>query len=191
MTIATMLVVAALVFGLCFLVDKGFSRLFRSRVQHRSGRAVRANKRYALAGLALLLLGVLALVSGLVKGLFFVTGCCFVFVLGAGLIGYYLSFGVFYDEDSFLYTTFGKKAAECRFGEIRGQRLYVLQGGNILIELHLADGRAISLTSAMEGTYPFLDHAFSAWCRQTGRTEEGCDFHDPSQNLWFPTQEDT
>ena len=36
-----------------------------------------------------------------------------------------------------------------------------------------------------------LDAAFAAWCAQTGRDPEKCDFHDPSQSLWFPTVEET
>ena len=48
MTFFLILLIAAAVFGLCFAVDKAFAKLFRSKAQHRSGRAVRANKRYGL-----------------------------------------------------------------------------------------------------------------------------------------------
>ena len=71
-----------------------------------------------------------------------------------------------------------------------GQKLYLVQGGNIIVELHMDDGTTVSLQSAMEGIYPFLDTAFAAWCLQTGRDPQSCDFHDPSQSLWFPTVED-
>ena len=54
----------------------------------------------------------------------------------------------------------------------------------------MSDGTTVSLQSAMEGIYPFLDTAFTGWCAQTGRDPEQCDFHDPSQSLWFPTVED-
>ena len=37
---------AGLVFLACWLVDKGFTKLFRSQAQHRSGLSVRPNKRY-------------------------------------------------------------------------------------------------------------------------------------------------
>ena len=40
------LIVAALVFGICFLIDKGFTKLFRSQAEHMSGTAVRLSKRY-------------------------------------------------------------------------------------------------------------------------------------------------
>ena len=58
MGILRILLIAVLVFGLCFLADKGFSRLFRSKVQHRSGLAVRASKRYGSFGVILLVLGI-------------------------------------------------------------------------------------------------------------------------------------
>ena len=118
--------------------------------------------------------------------------CCAFYtwlLMGAALITYYMSFGIFYDADSFILTTFGKKSVVYRFADIRAQQLYTIQGGGVLVELHMADGRTVSIQSAMEGAYPFLDHAFAAWCRQTGRDPESCGFHDPSQSLWFPTEE--
>ena len=189
MNLITTIVVAALVFGLCYAVDKGFSAKFRSQSQHHSGLAVRLNKRYAIFGLILTVLGILAVCSGIGGDTVLLVGGIAVLLIGLGLITYYLTFGIFYDADTFLYTSFGKKSVEYRFGDILTQQLYVVQGGGIIIELHLKDGKAVSLQSAMEGTYPFLDHAFAAWCRQTGRVPESCDFHDPSQSLWFPVEE--
>ena len=61
--------------------------------------------------------------------------------------------------------------------------------GNILIELHMTDGRSVNLQAGMIGVYAFMDTAFANWCRQTGRTVEGCDFHDPDNSLWFPMME--
>ena len=58
LTLILILLVAAAVFGVCFLVDKAFAKLFRSKAQHRSGKAVRANKRYGLFGVILLVLGI-------------------------------------------------------------------------------------------------------------------------------------
>ena len=114
-----------------------------------------------------------------------------IIVLGIGccLVGHYLSFGIFYDADSFILTAFGKKSLTYKFSQIRHQKLYMIQGGSIVVELHMTDGTAVSIHTSMEGAYPFLDHAFSAWCRLTGRDPEDCDFHDPSQSLWFPTVE--
>jgi len=57
MNLAIIILVAALVFGICYLVDKGFTRLFRSKAQHRSGKAIRASKRYGGIGTVLMALG--------------------------------------------------------------------------------------------------------------------------------------
>ena len=59
------LIVAAVVFFLCWVVDKLFSRLFRSKAQQRSGMAVRANKRYGVFGVILSVLGILGIVAGI------------------------------------------------------------------------------------------------------------------------------
>ncbi len=185
---ATVLVIAA-TFGVCFLLDKGFTKIFRSQAQHHSGLAVRLNKRYAVFGLILAVLGVLAVFAGISDGPVLLWGGVIVLVMGAALIVYYLSFGVFYDEDTLLVTGFGKKNVTYRFGDIVHQKLYVLQGGGVVIELHMKDKKAVSVQSGMDGVYPFLDHAFAAWCRQTGRDPESCDFHDPSNSLWFPMEE--
>jgi hypothetical protein len=182
--------IAAVIFGICYLVDKGFSKLFRSKAQHRSGMAVRANKRYGIFGVVLTVLGIMAICVGVTDGPVLIWGGIFVLLMGVALAVYYLSFGIFYDGESLLLQRFGKKDLSYAYREIVGQKLYLIQGGSIVIELHMADGSALSVQSSFEGTYPFLDAAFSAWCRQTGREESECDFHDPSQSLWFPTVED-
>ena len=58
-----------------------------------------------------------------------------------------------------------------------------------LIELYLSDGRAVQVQGTMEGAYAFMDHAFSAWLKQTGRTREDCPFYDPQNSCWFPPVE--
>ena len=190
MTFFLILLIAAAVFGLCFAVDKAFTKLFRSKAQHRSGMAVRANKRYGLFGVILSVLGIMAICVGIADGSVLLWGGVIVLLMGAALAVYYLSFGVFYDGETFLLSRFGKKEVTYRFSDIKGQKLYMVQGGNVIIELHMADGGTVSLQSTMDGVYPFLDTAFAAWCLQTGRDPQSCDFHDPSQSLWFPTVED-
>ncbi len=191
MTFFLILLIAAAVFGLCFAVDKAFAKLFRSKAQHRSGMAVRANKRYGLFGVILSVLGVMAICVGISDGSVLLWGGIIVLLMGICLAVYYLSFGVFYDGETFLLSRFGKKDITYRFDQIQGQKLYLVQGGNVIIELHMTDGNTVSLQSTMDGVYPFLDTAFAAWCMQTGRDPQSCDFHDPSQSLWFPTVEET
>ena len=191
MQLFPILVIAAIVFGLCYLVDKAFTRAFRSKAQHMSGRAVRLTKRYGVFGVIFSVLGIMAIVIGSNGEPVLLWGGVIVLLMGICLAVYYLSFGIFYDGETFLQSRFGKKDIVCRYADIIGQKLYLVQGGNIIIELHLKDGSAVSLQSSMDGVYPFLDTAFAAWCLQTGRDPQSCDFHDPSQSLWFPTVEET
>lgn len=191
MELIGILLVAAVVLGLCYLIDKAFTKTFRSKAQHRSGLAVRANKRYGIFGVILSVLGILGFFTGLTDGPVLLVGGIVVLLMGLGLAVHYLSFGIFYDGESFLLSRFGKKDREYRYQDIQGQRLYVIQGGTILVELYMTDGSTVSVQSSMDGAYSFLDAAFAAWCRQTGRDPENCEFHDPSQSLWFPTMEDT
>lgn len=182
------IIVAALVFGICFLVDKGFTRVFRSQAQHMSGTAVRLSKRYGSFGLIIAVIGLAAVFTGLGGGLVLIIGGAILMVFGIGLVVYYLSYALFYDEESFIFTTVGKKAKTYYYRDIKQQQLYNNQG-HLLIELHMADGDAVQLQSTMNGCFEFMDHAFKAWLRQTGRKEEDCPFHDPANSCWFPPVE--
>ncbi len=190
MSMIAIIITAALIFGICYLVDKTFAKLFRSKAQHRSGKAVRASKRYGVFGVILTVLGIMAMCIGVSDGPVLIWGGAFVLLMGICLAVYYLSFGIFYDGESMLLCRFAKKDTVYYYRNIVGQKLYLIQGGNVVVELHMADGSALSVNTNMDGVYPFLDTAFAAWCLQTGRDPQSCDFHDPSQSLWFPTVED-
>lgn len=183
-----MLVVIAAVFGLCFLADKGFQRIFRGKVQHASGLSVKLNKRYGAFGAILIALGVAAFFAGLNGTMVLLIGGPIVLLMGIGLAVYYLSFGVYYDSDSFIYSSFGKKSVTYRYNQIEGQMLYAINGGHI-IELHMTDGKAVSLQSTMIGVYPFLDKAFAGWCHQKSIDPETCEFYDKENSCWFPNVE--
>ena len=183
------LILAAVVFGACFLVDKGFSRLFRSRKEHQSGMAVKHNKRTALFGLVLAVLGIAGILTGISGGLGLVVLSAAVLLMAVCLIVYYLSFGIYYDEEGFLVSAFRKKERRWAYGSIREQKRYVIQGGSVLVELHMEDGTVVSIQSTMDGAYPFLDHAFARWCAQKGIDPDSCEFHDPSQHRWFPEED--
>ena len=190
MQIIPILLVAAAVFGICYLVDKAFTKKFRSKQQHMSGLAVRANKMYGVFGVLLIAVGVMAIVVGIGSGILLLIGGIVVLVMGAALAAHYLSFGIFYDGETFLVSSFGKKSVAHSYKEITEQKLYVLQGGSVLVELYLTDGTSVTLQSTLDGVYPFLDTAFAGWCIQTGRDPQSCDFHDPSKHWWFPHEEE-
>lgn len=181
-----MIFVAALVFFLCWVVDRLFARLFRSKAQHRSGLAVRASKRYGIFGVMLSVLGLLGIVTGSGGEPVLTWAGAAVLLMGIALAVHYLSFGIFYDGESFLLCRFGRKSQEHRYEEILSQKLYVVTGGSSVIELALKDGSTVSLQSTMDGVYPFMDTAFAGWCMQTGHEMNACDFYDPAKSWWFP-----
>lgn len=180
--------VAAVVFGLCFLLDKGFTKVFRGKEQHKSGLSVRYNKKFGAFGLILVVLGIAGLFASGGHDVLLLIGGSVVILAGIAMIVYYMTFGIFYDNDSFVLTTLGKKSATYQFRDIQSQQLFA-SGGTTIIELYLTDGRSVTVQSTMEGAYPFLDKAYVGWCRQKGIDPDACDFHDPANSLWFPTAE--
>lgn len=189
MGLLSILLVGAATFGLCFLLDKGFTGIFRSKPQHQSGLSVRLSQHYGGAGLLLMILGIAAILKGLESTVLLIAGAV-VALLGVGLIVYYMSFGVYYDGSSFILTTFGRKSRTYAYRQIQGQKLYRVAGGNVVIELYLDDGRTLALQSNMKGVYPFLDTAFAKWCEQTEKQAADCPFHDPQNSCWFPSMEE-
>lgn len=190
MNILSMLVIAAIVFGACRVIDILFTNAFRSKAQHRSGMSVRVNKRYGVFGVSLCVLGVLSMGVGVTGGLALILGGAVVLIMGICLAVYYLTHGIFYDGESFLVASFRKEDRVYQFDQIREQKLYLIQGGSVIIELYMTDGTSVSLQSSMDGVYLFLDTAFAGWCIQKGIDPQTCDFHDPSKSWWFPHEEE-
>ncbi len=182
-------VVIGLVFGLCFLIDKVFTKAFRSKAQHKSGKSVRLNKRYGAFGIILVALGAAAVFAGIKNGWILLAAGAVIVLFGAALVVYYMTCAIFYDEDAFIYTFFGKKSVTYAYKDIQAQQLYNTQG-HIMVDLYMTDGTSVSVQSTMLGCFEFLDFAFAAWLRQTGKKEEDCPFHDPSNSIWFPPLED-
>ena len=190
MEILFLLLFAAAMFGLCFLADFLFKKLFRSKKQHISGRSVRLSKRYGSFGALMVTLGVAGVFAWVNGGeLILCAGGSLVLVVGIGLIVYYLTFGIYYDDDGFLYHSFGKRGITYDYADILGQKLYTASG-NIVVELHMKDGKTVAIQATMEGPFAFLDEAFAGWCRQTEHDPDNCEFHDPANSLWFPTMEE-
>ncbi len=181
-------ILIGIVLGLCYLADKGLGKLFRGKKQHQSGLKVKPAKRYATIGVVIGVLGAAAMFTVKTQGwLLFGAGALLV-VVAAGLLTYYLTFGIYYDADSFLVSRFGRRSIAYEYKQIQGQQLYTGMG-NVLIELHMDDGKTVTLQSSMVGVYPFMDKAFYNWLRQTGREQQDCPFFDPQNSCWFPPVE--
>ncbi len=184
------LIVAILAFSVCFAADHGFQKLFRNKVQHRSGLSVRANKYYAVVGIVVFIFGIAGLFAGIGgKEWLLIAGSCFLICIGLALNVYYLTFGLFYDDDSFIRSVFGKKSVMYHYGDIVSQQLY-RSGRTVIIELQLSDGKTVDLQSGMSGVYAFMDQAFAGWCRQKGIDPADCPFHDPDNSCWFPAAQE-
>ena len=190
MNLLSAILIAAVVFGACRVIDLLFTSAFRSKAQHQSGMSVRVSKHYGIFGVGLTVLGVLAIGLGITGGIALAAGGVVVLIMGIGLAVYYLTHGIFYDGESFLVATFRKDDRVYQFQDIKEQRLYLVQGGHIIIELYMNDGTSVSLQTSMDGVYLFLDTAFAGWCLQKGIDPATCDFHDPSKNWWFPHEEE-
>lgn len=184
------LLAAAFTFGLCYIVDKRFTNTFRNKAQHRSGLAVRVNRHYGGFGVGLAVVGILAIFVGLANSIALLIGGIAVLIMGICLAVYYLTHGIFYDGESFLVTSFRKEDRVYQYEEIVEQKLYLVQGGSVIVELYMLDGTAVSLQTSMDGAYLFLDTAFAGWCLQKGIDPASCDFHDPSKSWWFPHEEE-
>ena len=184
MPIIATLIIGGLCFGAFWLIDQGFTKLFRNQAQHKSGQAVRLNKRYCTFGLILFLLGVACLFAVKDSGKIMLFAGILIMLVAVGMIVYYMTFGVFYDEDGFVLTTFGKRSTTYAYKDICGQMLY--SGGNVIVELHMSDKRTMHLPVTMDGVYTFLDTAFAGWLAQTGKRKEECEFYDPDNSCWFP-----
>lgn len=185
---AFILIIAG-VFLLCFLVDKGFSKLFRGKVQHQSGKSVKLSKRYGSIGLVMFAFGVAAVFMGLNNGEWVLAAGAALLVFGGiALVIAYMSFGIYYDEDSFILSRFGKAEQTYYFKDIRSQQLY-LASGNVVVELHMADGSHFQVHTGMTGMDRFMDDAFAVWLQQNGRTLETCTWYDVDNSCWFPPYE--
>lgn len=189
MGIGAILFIAILVFAICYLIDKLFTKKFRGTKQHKSGKSVRVNKRHGSIGLVVAVLGLGALLAALPNNWFLLAGGCLLIIVGVAFVVYYMTFGLYYDEAGFVLTTFGKKSRFYQYQDISGQQLYNSYQ-NLVIELSLSDGRSIQLQSTMDGAYSFLDYASAKWLEQSGKVAEECEFYDPSNSCWFPKRED-
>ncbi len=182
--------VAAVTFGGCFLIDKGFHKLFRSQAQHYSGLAVRLNRKYGAFGLILVVFGIATVFSGLNGIWLLIAAGAILIAVGIALVVYYMTYGIFYDTDAFVYTAFGKKSVTYRYNQIQCQQLYIIQGGGIIVELHMANGSAVQVQLQLKGAEDFLDKAFAGWCRQKGLDPAQCAFHNTENSCWFPVREE-
>ena len=176
----------AVMFGLVALVDFVFGKLFPKNGTMKHGKAVRMPRYSFILGLIMTLLGLIGLLFipfGAEKFLWL--GCLLVLIMGAYLLVNFCRFGIFYDDEQFIYRTLTKKAKTYRYSEIRSQRSFVAKSG-LNTTLYVADDE-IQLYAAMQGLSDFLHKAFYRWCEQKEIDPDTVE-NDPSMLVFFPEE---
>lgn len=178
------LLLIAFIFGLIALVDFLFQKFFPKNGTVKTGNAVRMPRYSFILGLIMALLGLMGLLYIPRKTeMFLWFGCWVVMVMGAYLLVNFCRFGIFYDEDQFIYRTLTKKARTYRYADIQGQRSFLARSGyNTTLYV---DGDELQLYAVMQGLDGFLNKAFFRWCAQTGTDPDTVE-NDPSMLLFFP-----
>lgn len=178
------LILCALVFSLCRIVDLLVKKLFPKKPQQLSGKAVRLPRYSSILGIGLTFLSFVALLfywgefSTVVR-----IACLLTLALGVFLLVQYLSFAVYYDEDGFVYKSLGRRAKPYAYGDIRGQKSILSRSG-VVSSLYVGEDE-LQLTSSMKGLNEFLKFAFRRWCEETGTDPEIVE-NNPQYLTYFP-----
>lgn len=184
-----LLIIAALVFGLCFLIDFLFKKLFPKSKLEGSKRVVRMPRRSAIWGLILTLFPVVVLLFWLPpEGDTALTiGCVVAILFGLVLLVQYFSFGIWYDEETFLFKDLRRGRRTYHYSQIKGQQSLMTRSG---IQATIFVGEdVIEVSSAMQGLPDFLDKAFYRWCAAKGIDPDSVE-NNPAMLTYFPALEE-
>lgn len=179
-----LLLFAALVFGLCFLVDKLTGRLWEKAVR---SPVVRLPLRYPVAAALLTLTGVgVGIYAVMKRSVLFGVGAAVLLALAVYFLYCYRRMGIDYDGEGFTFRK-GRVSQRFAFGAIDGQRVAVSRRSFCLV---LCLGRdEVVIYGNMQGVRPFLDAAYQGWCRAKGLDPAAQDWHNPADFRWFPDQQ--
>ena len=179
------LIVCAVVFLVCFLIDSLLKLLFPKSRLEKSKQVVRPPRRSAVIGVILTFAGAAMLVKLLPeKGdLLFILGSIVAVIFGVILLCTYFSFVIYYEDEGFLYKAWGHGKQEFRYSQIRGQRSLLTRGG---VNTILFVGKEeINLYSAMQNLNEFLSKAFFKWCAAKGIDPDSVE-NNPRMATYFP-----
>ena len=175
-----LLILMAVVFGLCFGVDRLCRRLFPADPR----KAVRLPRRSVIFGTLLTFLGFTALLMFWSQLQWhFRAAALFVLALGLFLLVQYFSFSIRYDDEGFAYRTLGKKPMTCRYEDILGQKSLLTRSG-VNSTLYTTQGE-VPVYTALVGLPDFLRKAFSRWCDAKGIDPDTVE-NNPQYLTYFP-----
>ena len=177
-----LLLLMAAVFGLCYLVDR-LCRAIAAR-HPKPENVVRQPRRQLIFGILLCFFAVAAGVGcfdllswGLRVGL------VVVLLMGGFLLVHYFAFGIWYDDEGFLYRDLTHRAKHYTYGQITGQSSFRTRAG-ITSTLFVGEDD-ISLSQSMVGLPAFLEKAFFRWCAEKDIGPETVE-HNPAELTYFP-----
>ena len=178
----------ALVFLVCFLIDKLFSLIFPRSKTEKSGNVVRLPRRNAVAGILLIFVPLVVLLFFIPEGgdTLMTVGCVIAIVLGLILLVSYLSFAIYYDDEGFVYKDLRRKKTAYHYSQIKGQRSVMTRSGINSI-LFVADDE-INVYSTMQNLNAFLNKAFYKWCAVKNIDPASVE-NNPRMFTWFPDPE--
>ena len=180
-----LLIFCALVFLVCFLVDRLLQKLFPKHELEKSKSVVRPPQKSATFGVLLVFIPLMALLFWMPEGGdALLTVCCVgAMIMGAFLLYTYFSVAIYYGENSFLYKTLRGGKKEYRYADIRGQRSLMTRGG--INTILFVGGDELNLYSAMQNLNPFLKTAFFRWCEAKHIDPDSVE-NNPRMFTWFP-----
>ena len=186
-TLLPIIIICAVVFLLCFLVDTLLKALRPKSGLGKGVKFVRMPRRSFLFGMILLLFPVVAILFWLPKDEKLLrVGCGVIFAMGILLLYYFFSFSIRYDDTAFEYRDLRHKRTRFTYDQIRGQRSVTTRSG-VQTVLFVADD-SLMLSEAMQGVNEFLSTAFFKWCAIKGIDPDSIE-NNPHMLTSFPDPE--
>ena len=188
MKIVLLLVICALVFLVCFLVDKLVQKLWPKSDLEKSKNVVRPARRSVIIGILLLFAAALTAVFVLPREMDVIVllGCIVSAIFGVILLVSYFSVAIYFDEEQFQYQDRKSGKKVYRYEQIRGQRSLMTRGG-IHTTLFVGED-TIPLYGSMQNLACFLEKAFFKWCRVKQIDPDTVE-NNPRMLTWFPDPE--
>lgn len=176
----------AVIFGLIALIDFVFRKLFPKPEVMKSGNVVRMPRYSFILGLIISFFALVGLLYLPMDEKLLWWGCWLVLLMGAYLLVNFWRFGIFYDDEGFIYRSLFQKARRYAYKDIRSQRSILARSG-VNTTLYVGED-ALQLYSAMQGLSDFLHKAFYRWCDETGTDPDTVE-NNPAMLHYFPESE--
>lgn len=180
------LIVCAVVFLICFLIDTLFKVIFPKSKLEKSKQVVRPPRKSAVAGVILTFAGVAVLIKNLAgtPDTLFLIGSIVAIIFGVILLCTYFSVVIYFDDEGFLYKAWGHGKKSSSATARSGASGACSRAGGVNTILFVGD-EEINLYSAMQNLNAFLSKAFFKWCAVKGIDPDTIE-NNPRMATYFP-----